>query len=57
MHTHTHKLIMSFTNIKVKCMETKRGKGEWNELRGWDLHIDMVDTMYKIGRLSRWPSQ
>ena len=33
------------------------GKGEWNELRDWDLHIYTIDAMYKIDGLPRWPSQ
>ena len=32
------------------------GKGEWNELRDWDLHIYTIDAMYKIYGLPRWLS-
>ena len=29
-------------------MDTKGEGGEWGELGGWDWHIYIIDTMYKI---------
>ena len=36
------------TDIENKCMDTKGGKGGWDELGDWDWHICTIDTMYKI---------
>ena len=30
-------------------MDTKGGRGGWDELGDWDWHICTIDTMYKIG--------
>ena len=29
-------------------MDTKGGKGGWDELEDWDGHIYIIDTIYKI---------
>ena len=34
------------TDVENKCMDTKGGKGEWEELGDWDWHI--YTNMYKI---------
>ena len=36
------------TDVENKCMDTKGGRGEWDELGDWDQHIYTIDTMYKI---------
>ena len=36
------------TQMKRTDVWILRGKGEWDELRGWDWHIYTIDTMYKI---------
>ena len=33
-------------------MDTKMGKGRWDELGDQDLHICTIDTMYKIDNYS-----
>ena len=33
------------TNVQIKHMNTKQGKGRWDELGDWDWHIYI--TMYK----------
>ena len=35
------------TDVENKGMDTKWGKGGWDELGGWDWHI--YTNMYKIG--------
>ena len=36
------------TDVENKYMDTKRGRGGWDELGDWDRHIYTIDTMYKI---------
>ena len=33
------------TEVENKCVDTKEGKDEWNELGDWDWHI--YTTLYK----------
>ena len=35
-------------DIKNKYMDTKVGKGRWDELGDWKWHTYAIDTMYKI---------
>ena len=35
------------TDIVNKHMNTKEGKGEWDELGDWDWHVYTIDTMHK----------
>ena len=35
-------------DIKNKYMDTKVGKGRWDELGDWKGHTYAIDTMYKI---------
>ena len=36
------------TDVENKYMDTKRGRGGWDELGDWDRHISTIDTMYKV---------
>ena len=31
-------------DIENKCVDTKGGKGGWDELEDWDGHIDIIDN-------------
>ena len=36
------------TDAEIKCTDTKGERGGWEELKDWDWHRHITDSMYKI---------